>query len=485
LILALASAKGVDTLPVPDARLTRLTLCEAADLIGRRAISPVDLCEAVLARIAELEPRLNAFTTLVDADVVLTAAREAEHEILAGRRRGPLHGVPVSVKDLIDTAGLRTTYGSGMFRDHVPDRDGGVPERLRAAGAVLLGKSATHEFGMGITTNNYFFGPTLKPWDPTRVPGGSSGGAGAATAAELGPWHVGTDGGGSIRIPSAFCGVVGLKPTLGLVSNRGQFGNGNVSFSVPGPMARCVRDAALAAQTIAGFDAGYAYSQPGPPPDLCRDLEHGVRGLRVGTSRDLLVPAPDAAVATAYDATLARLAALGAAVEEVRMPHHGLLTGVTYVAFAGEGGAQTRALIGDRPRVFSPQTEALLTDPPSDPALWVNAARDRQWMARDYAEAFARVDVLVTPTVPEPAPRIDEDERTHVLRVLPYTAAVNMVGLPAVSLPMGFGDGLPLGVQVIGPRGGDALVLRMAHALEQQADVHRVARPPLETALRP
>jgi aspartyl-tRNA(Asn)/glutamyl-tRNA(Gln) amidotransferase subunit A len=464
---------------MPDARLTTLTLTDAADLIRRRTISPLELVDAVLDRIARVDPELNAFTTLVPADVVRTRAREAEREIVAGRWRGPLHGIPVGVKDLIDTAGLRTTYGSGIFRDHVPARDGAVPARLREAGAVLVGKTATHEFGMGITTNNHFFGPTLNPWNPAHVAGGSSGGAAAATAAGLCPWQVGTDGGGSIRIPAAFCGVVGMKPTLGLISNRGQFGDGNVSYSVPGPLARTVRDAALATQHLAGFDPGYAYALAGPPPDLLVDLDRGVRDLRIGTSPDLLVPDPDHAVRVAYGATLDRLTALGAVVERVDMPNHERLVVVTTAVFGVEGGAQTRALIGSRPRVLSPAVERLMFDPPADPAVWAERARDRAWLAHDYAAAFARVDVLVVPTTPGPAPRIDEDETSHVYRVVPYTAAVNLVGLPAVSLPMGTQDRLPIGVQVIGPRGADALVLRVARALEESAPEHRVARPPV------
>ncbi|HXJ33319.1 MAG TPA: amidase [Candidatus Eisenbacteria bacterium] len=463
---------------MPDARLTRLTLAEAADLLRRGSLSPVELCEAALARVDAIDPELNSFTTRVRADVALVAAREAEREIAAGRHRGPLHGIPVGVKDLIDTAGLRTTYGSGIFRDYVPNRDGAVPARLREAGAVLLGKTATHEFGMGITTNNHFFGPTRNPWRREHVPGGSSGGAAAATAAELGTWQVGTDGGGSIRIPAAFCGVVGLKPTLGLISNRGQFGNGNVSFSVPGPIARTVRDAAIAAQALAGFDPEYAYARAGDPPDLLADLERGVRGLRVGTSPDLM-PAPDPAVHAAYDGALDRLQALGAAIAEVRMPHHDLLFGVTFAVFAIEGGNQTRELIGDRPRVFSPEVERLMVDPPTDAGVWARAVRDRQWVAHDYTAAFRDVDVLVTPTAPCPAPRIDEDGGSHVFRVVPYTAAINMVGLPAVSIPMGMDRGLPLGLQIIGPHGADGLVLRVAHALEQDSPAHRVQRPPI------
>ncbi len=464
---------------VPDDRLTSLTLTEAAALLRRRAISPVELATAVLERIAALEPMLHAFTTLVEPDAVRAAARDAEREIQAGRYRGVLHGVPVGVKDLIDTAGLRTTYGSAMFRDHVPTRDGAVPARLREAGAILVGKTAAHELGMGITTNNQFFGATRNPWNRDHVPGGSSGGAAAAVAAEIGPWQVGTDGGGSIRIPAAFCGVVGHKPTLGLISNRGQFGYGNVSFSVPGPLTRSVRDAAIATQALAGHDPEYAYSTPGPAPDLVADLERGVAGLRIGTSDDLLAPEPDPAVRAAHAATLDRLAGLGATVERVAMPHHDRLQAVTLAVFTGEGGTQTRRLIGGRPLEVSPSVARVMAAPPTDPAVWADAHRDRAFLAQDYAAAFTHTDVLVLPTVPGPAPRIDEDELPHVIRVVPYTAAVNMVGLPAVSIPMGFADGLPLGVQIIGPHGGDALVLRVAWALEQADAAHRVARPSL------
>ena len=464
---------------MPDDRLTRLTLADASELLRARAVSPVDLVDAVLDRIATIDGTLNTFTTLAPVERVRAEAREAEREISAGRHRGPLHGIPVGVKDLLDTAGLRTTYGSGIFRDHVPDRDGAVPARLRAAGAIIVGKTATHEFGMGITTNNYFFGPTLNPWNREHVPGGSSGGAAAATAAELCPWQVGTDGGGSIRIPAAFCGVVGHKPTLGLVSNRGQLGNGNVSFSVPGPITRTVRDAAIATRALAGYDPAYAFSRPGPVPDLLADLERGVSGLRIGTSPDLLRPEPHPAVAAAYAATLGRLARLGAIVETVAMPHHELLALVTTAVFTIEGGQQTQALIGDRPRLLSPAVAQMMAAPPAGIAMWAEAVRSRAWLAQDYAVAFEQVDVLVVPTTPDPAPRIGDDELPHIFRVVPYNSAVNMAGLPATTIPMGMVDGLPIGVQVIGPLATDALVLRVAHALEQAAAEHRVKRPPL------
>src|SRR5437879_4463380 len=210
--------------------------------------------------------------------------------------------------------------------------------RIGSAAAIITGKTATDELGQGMTTNNHFFGPTRNPWNPEHVPGGSSGGAAAATAALMGPLHIGTDGGGSIRFPAAFCGVTGLKPTLGLVTNRGQFGGPGTSFSVPGPLTRSVRDAALAAQALAGFDPDYLYSRPGPVPDLVGGLGGGVRGLRVGKSPDLLVPPPEPAVRAAYEATLRRLEQLGARLVSVRMPHHDLVFRTTMGIFAIEGG---------------------------------------------------------------------------------------------------------------------------------------------------
>jgi aspartyl-tRNA(Asn)/glutamyl-tRNA(Gln) amidotransferase subunit A len=466
---------------MPDADPTRLTLEDAGELIRTRKLSPVELTRAVLARIDALDPSLNVFTTRVPSDDVLAAARVAEADIQRGAHRGPLHGIPVSVKDLIDTAGVRTTYGSGMFRDHVPERDGAVPERLKAAGAVITGKSATHELGQGITTNNHFYGPTLNPWNHAHAPGGSSGGAGAATAARLGPLHVGTDGAGSVRIPAAFCGVVGHKPTIGLLSNRGQFGDGNVSYSVPGPLARTVRDAAVASQALAGYDPGYIYSRPDPAPDLLRHIEDGVRGLRIGTSADLLVPAPSDDVRAAHDATLRRLERLGAGIVQVEMPHHLLVLGIVAVAFGVEGEVHLEQLIGNRPHVFGPHVSrlrGLTAAHPVDVPTAVRVEHDRQRLRRDYAVAFSRVDALVVPTSPQPAPRIDADESSHPNVYVPYTGAANLVGVPAVAIPAGISDGLPIGMQVIAGIGNDALALRIARALERDDVVHRVVEPP-------
>ncbi len=463
-----------------DTSLVGLSLAEAAELIRRRALSPVELTEAVLARIEALQPVLNAFTTIAPREEIVAAARAAEREIAGGTYRGVLHGIPVSVKDLIDTAALRTTYGSGMFRDHVPARDGGVPERLRAAGAILTGKTATHELGKGITTNNFFFGATRNPWNRDHVPGGSSGGAAAATAALLGPLHIGTDGGGSIRIPAAFCGAAGLKPTLGLISNRGQFGGAGSSFSVPGPLTRTVRDAALAAQALAGFDPGYLYSRPGPAPDLLDDLDRGVRGLRIGTSPEFLSAAPEPEVRTAYEATLRRLEDLGAERVEVSMPHHELVLRTIMWILNVESSVHMDTLLGDRPRVFSPAVEHLnaMTHTP-DVAGCIRAQENRQRVTRDYQAAFCDVDVLVSPAVPIRAPAIGGDELADAARCTGYTGAANLAGIPSVALPAGMAGGLPVGVQIIAAAGNDAIALRVAHALEQSAPEHRVQTPPL------
>jgi aspartyl-tRNA(Asn)/glutamyl-tRNA(Gln) amidotransferase subunit A len=465
---------------MPDLSLVDLTLVEAGELLRRRALSAVELTEAVLARIERLDRQLNTFTTMAPREEVITAARNAEREIAAGHYRGPLHGIPVSVKDLIDTAGLRTTYGSGMFRDHVPAVDGAVPARLRAGGAVIVGKTATHELGKGVTTNNYFFGPTRNPWNVEHVPGGSSGGAAAAAAARFGPLHIGTDGGGSIRFPATFCGVVGHKPTHGLISNRGQFGGGDNSFSVPGPLVRSVRDAAVATHALAGFDPDYVYSRPGRVPDLLAELEAGVRGLRVGTSPDLLTPALDPDMRAAHEATLARLAGAGATIVQVELPHHALVLRCVMALFGVEAEVHLASLIGDRPRLFSPAIERInQLFPPFDAEACIRAQHDRQRVVRDYQCAFCEVDVIVSPVAPFPAPRIDADESHHVPLCCPYTGAANLTGMPATALPAGTKDGLPLGVQVMAAPGNDALALRVAYALEQMAPEHRVQKPAL------
>ena len=272
---------------------------------------------------------------------------------------------------------------------------------------------------------------------------------------------------------------MGLKPTHGLVSNRGQFGRGDSSLGSPGPIVRSVRDAALALQCLAGFDPAYAYSRPGPVPDMLRDIERGVSEVRVGTSPDLLVPAPDPAVRAAFEATVERLVFLGAECREARFPHHELVTKGILHLFSTEGDLAIEALCGDRPRVWSPEVETIrAVTPPADVAACVRARHERQLIARDWAVAFTEVDVVILPGAPLPAPPIAQSP-AYAGRCLPYTGPANLAGLPALALPAGSAGGLPLGVQIVGAPGADALVLRVGRALEAAAAEHRVGRPPL------
>src|SRR5881628_200511 len=295
-----------------------LALEEAAGLVRERRVSPVELTEACLARIEAVEPRLNAFVT-VTADIARAQAREAEGEIAAGRYRGPLHGIPVAVKDLFATRGIRTTAGSRILADWTPTDDATVVRRLREAGAVLLGKLGLHEFAYGISSVNPHVGDVHNPWDTTKIPGGSSGGSAVAVVAGEAYATLGSDTGGSIRIPAALCGCVGLKPTFGRASLAGAV---PLSWSLdhPGPLARTVRDVALAMRAIAGYDPRDPVSADRPVPDVLDGIDQGPRGLRVGIPTDHVWEECDPAIAAAVRAALETLARAGADVREIRWP---------------------------------------------------------------------------------------------------------------------------------------------------------------------
>jgi aspartyl-tRNA(Asn)/glutamyl-tRNA(Gln) amidotransferase subunit A len=464
-----------------------LTVEQLSAALRRRELSPVDATRAVLERIDALNPTVNAFTTLCP-DEALMAARTAEQELQRGLYRGALHGVPIGVKDLYDTAGLRTTYGSGMFRTHVPSRDAAIVSRLKAAGAVIVGKTATHELGLGLTTNNFFFGPTRNPWNLDHVPGGSSGGSAAAIAADMCFATTGSDGGGSIRFPAAWCGVVGIKPTLGLVSNRGEFGTHGTSFAVPGPICKTLRDSAAVLQALVGFDPEYPWSVETDVPYYATAIGTDISGLRVGVSADFFVGPVDADVRRAYDAGLASLQAQGACLVELRFPHQGLLLPTLFATMGGEAAAGMRSRHGERQPEFGPETQPLV-----DMALhftiddYTAAQTARELLRRDYRHALRHADVIVLPTAPIPAPRIGEDCLTingeqHLIAQLcaNYTAAANLTGLPAVPVPAGLSsDRLPIGVQVMAGAFNESQALRVASAIVESAPELRRLRSPL------
>jgi aspartyl-tRNA(Asn)/glutamyl-tRNA(Gln) amidotransferase subunit A len=461
-----------------------LSIADVSRRIRARDVSPVDLTEAYLSRIERLNRTLNAFVTVM-ADDARAAARRAEAEIAAGRWRGPLHGVPIGLKDIFDTAGVRTTQGSSFFRDNVPAEDAESVRRLKEAGAVLIGKCNTHEFAAGSTTNNPWYGPTRNPWALDRSPGGSSGGSGAAVAAFLCAAATGTDTGGSIRSPAACCGAVGLKPTYGRVSLRGVYPNAT-SLDHVGPITRTVRDAGLFLHVIAGYDRLDPTCADVPVPDFTADIDAGARGFRIARCPDLHFTQLDASVERALDEAARVLSSLGATVETVKFPLAGAI-GSTRDAIARaelivlhrerftahpEGyGADVRERLADGLRVT-------LDD-------YVLACRRREAIRREFDGLLREIDALLLPVAPCEAPLIDGTGVVNGTEVVfgrvgvPLRQTINLAGLPSVAVPIGFGpNGLPLAMQLVGPAWGEAKVLRIAQAYETATANIGSRRPP-------
>jgi len=459
--------------------ITALTLTEAAELIRGRKLSPAELTEAYLDRIEKLNPKINAYVT-VTAERARADARRATDEIARGGYRGPLHGIPVALKDLFETAGVRTTAGSKFFADYVPAADSTAAKRLRDAGSVLLGKLNTHEFAYGVTTDNPHFGATRNPWDLSRIPGGSSGGSGAAIAAELATTTLGTDTGGSIRIPASLCGAVGLKPTYGRVSKAGVFPLSYI-FDHPGPIARTVEDAAIVLEAIAGYDPADAACARVPVESYARELGRGVKGLRVGVPRRYFYDRLDAEVATAIEASLGVLAGLGAEVRDVDLPSAESVIMPLFGVVLAEAQQIHAERLRTRPQDFGRDVAAILAQP-APSSLELTAALTQTYsFAASVRTALEQVDVLVTPTTPVPAVKIGQESVRHggteepaIFTMIRCTAPFNATRLPALSLPCGFThQGLPIGLQIAGRPFDEATVLRAGHAYERATEWHR------------
>ncbi len=439
-----------------------MTIKEAGEALRGGGVSAVELTKAALARVERLDKALNAFIT-VTREMALAEAQQADKELAAGRGRGPLHGIPIALKDLFFTRGVRTTGGSKVFWDFVPDHDAAVVEKLRAAGAVLLGKLNMHELAYGTTSANPHFGPVRNPWDTERNPGGSSGGSGAAVASGMVFMAMGSDTGGSIRIPSSFCGTVGLKPTYGRVSRRGTFPLGFTLDHV-GPLTRSARDAALAFNAI--VERGGTVAIP--------DEGVGIRGLRVGFPENFYFERLDRDVESAVRGALARAESLGAAIKPVRVPDVPALNAAARVILLAEASAIMERHLGERQK-FGADVLALLDQGRVLAATdYVNAQRVRRKLRGEFAKLWSEVDCLFTPTTPIVAPRIgertvrvggeDEDVRLASTRML---RAINALGYPAVTIPCGLsGSGLPIGLQIVGAPDDEGLILRAAAALE-------------------
>jgi len=459
------------------------SVSELAARIRSRDLSPVAVVDALLARIERCGV-LNAFIT-VTADAARAQAASAEREIAAGRYRGPLHGIPVSLKDLVDTKGIRTTRGSRIFADRIPTEDAAVAARLYHAGAVLLGKNALHEFAFGVTTNNPHYGPTRNPWRLDRIPGGSSGGSGAAVAAGLGPVSIGTDTGGSIRIPAAFCGIVGLKPTYGRVSRHGVF---PLSWSLDhvGPLTRTVEDAALVLQAIAGPDPLDPSTLGQTVPEFASGLAAPITGLRVGVLADEYHGEMADDVREPFRAALDVLAERGLDLEDVEFPRaNEARTAAATVLFAEAASVHERWL-RDRPADYGVDTLTLLQQGQFITATqYLRAQRVRTLVVNEVGTLLRRYAALVLPAIPVVAPAIGQptvtlggrpgDTRGAVTRLV---RLINFVGLPAITVPCGFGaDGLPVGLQVVGRAMDEPTVLAIAHAYERATPWH-TRRPP-------
>ena len=461
-----------------DEPLHYQTIREVGERLKQRELSPVELTTAILDRAERLDGPLNAFITIT-RERALEQARAAERAILDGRNLGPLHGIPISLKDLYQTVGVKTTGGSKILADWVPTTDATVTRKLELAGAIVIGKNNLHEFAFGATNENPHYGPARNPWNREHVTGGSSGGSAAAVAAGIGYASMGSDTGGSIRQPAAFCGVVGVKPTYGLVSRAGVL---PLSWSLDhcGPLTRTVEDAAIILNAIVGYDAADPASADRVIPDLTTALDGKVRGLRVGLLREYLGENVEPDVAAAVRTAARDLERLGTTVEEVSVPEivHGI--GASNAILCSEAAAiHERWLTTHRDQYGADVLERLHQGERLSAVQYLKGQRARRVLVERFRALFEGIDVLISPTVPIVAPTIPESRGTAArAQLLGFTRAINVLGLPALSVPCGFTTGsLPIGLQLVGRPFDDLTILRVAHAYERQAgwESHRPA----------
>jgi aspartyl-tRNA(Asn)/glutamyl-tRNA(Gln) amidotransferase subunit A len=467
------------------AALVRLSIAEAAQRIRQRDLSPVELVEAHLTRIQAENEAAKVYIT-VEADAARSAAKAAEAEIAGGRYRGPLHGIPIGLKDIIQTKGVRTTCGSRILADWVPKADATVTARLREAGAINLGKLNCHEFAFGPTGVNPHYGTSRNPWAADRMPGGSSSGSGAGVAAYLCAGALGTDTGGSVRIPASLCGIVGLKTTYGLVSRAGVVPLAWSLDSV-GPMTRTVEDAALMLGALAGHDPADPASAKVSVPDYRSAIGREVRGLRLGIVREFFWDKLEPGVGSAVEAALGALQGLGVSVDEVRLPRIPHAAPAVFAIISAEAMAYHEPWLRTRAAEYAPDVRTrLLAGQFVLATHYLKAQRARRVITAEVDAALGRVDALLLPTTPLPAPRVTDqrvavqgatdDVRAWLTRC---TRPFNLTGHPVLSVPCGLaGDGLPVGLSLVGRPFGEATLLTLGHAYEAVSPM-RGRVPPL------
>jgi len=475
---------------IPAARagsvdLAALTLKQASELVRNKKASPLDLTRACLARIEKYNPVLNAFIT-VTGETALDTARAMETEQNSGKWRGPLHGIPIALKDNMDTAGVRTTGASELFKDRIPKEDAEVVRRLKNAGAIILGKLNMHELAYGGSSAVSYFGPVHNPWALDRSPGGSSGGSAAAIAADLCFGSLGTDTAGSIRIPASYCGVTGLKPTYGRVSIRGVI---PLSWSLDhvGPICKTVEDAALMLSAIAGYDAADPASVNVPVGDYTRAVSMRTARLRLGLPRDPFFEGLDPEVTKGVDSAIDVLRKLTLSVRDVQIPNAVNPAQI----WDAEIYAYHAKWIKETPQLYQPATRAaILRSGEEKPEVYAQAHWTMELQRREIVKVFSDIDLLITPTMPGLAPLIAPAASPPVSALPPpgrirgaaaNTSPFDVFGLPTISIPCGFStSGLPIGLQISGAPFAEAMVLALAHAYQQSTD-WRERRP---TAIR-
>ncbi len=473
------------------------SLTQIREGLAAGEFSSVEITSGLLERIDAANPELNAFIT-VTGELALEQARAADQARARGEA-GPLSGLPLAVKDIFCTDGVRTSCASRMLDNFIAPYDATVIERCKAAGLVMLGKTNMDEFAMGSSNENSFYGPARNPWDRERVPGGSSGGSAAAVAAGLTPAALGTDTGGSIRQPAAFCGITGLKPTYGRVSRYGMIAYAS-SLDQGGPMARSAEDCALLLQAIAGFDERDSTSIDEPVPDYTAGLDASIEGLRIGLPRQYFAEGLDDGVARAIEAAIDEYRRLGARIIDIDLPNSGIAIPAYYVVAMAECSSNLSRFDGVRfghrcaePKDLEDLYKRSRAEGFGDEvkrriligsyalsagyydAYYLKAQKLRRLISDDFRRAFGQVDVIAGPTTPTPAFPIGDKGDDPVAMYLQdiYTISVNLAGLPAISIPAGFSDGLPVGLQLIGNYFEETRLLNAAHRFQQATDWHR------------
>lgn len=450
------------------------TIDDLAPLLKNREISPVEVTKSVLDRVQKLNTSINAYIDIKNEEEVLREAEQAEKEIMAGSYRGALHGIPLALKDILNFKGETVTMGSKIHQHFIPEYDATVVSKLKKAGALFTGKLNMHEYAYGGTTNNPHFGACRNPWNLDKIPGGSSGGSGAAVAADMTIASLGTDTAGSIRIPASICGIVGLKPTHGLVSKYGCF---PLSWSLDhiGPMTKTVKDAAILLEFITGYDEKDATSVVSTPVNYVHALTGDIRGKVIGIEEDFFFNLIDNEVDSLVREGIRKLEDLGVKIELVKIPSLKYSEFAEYMTFMAESALIHQNNFNERPQDFGNDVRQSLRMANIPTASdYLKAQQIRMRLAKEFSKMFEQVDVLIAPTLPVIASAIGEEtvfingqECSQTDTLIRLTSPANLVGIPSISIPVGFSKGMPVGMQILGPAFSEALIMNFAYAFEQ------------------